>query len=529
MEKLSGRQLGGVRVEATITCPTLDLAVQNIAATPVLNLAEYLNPTLEAMQPYKVQSLRVPKDILIANIQDLLAKAEEQEVFQGCNESPAHPDSQQVIIDLFNALGWHTGRFEPTRWDDPAAWWLHSAGEAPVVTDNDMQMAVQAEERRQPSRALLKRRLHTMDALRSFYDHVRCQLPCPRCQKAAPALFNQGGCRQFRLQCNGCKAHWNQDQAREYFGQLLDQGQLDLSGLEGFAAADATDAADNDKMVAEVTTEEEEMDMPDLGSSSDSSGDDQAPVHPLHGPRRQSRRLRQPEPAVEAANTSTVVVLLPAAKRTAYQGPQMEEDVLQNILEQMDRDLGRLSASPACIRSMSRQLSVPVHSPTPVMPSSQPLRAKPLLNPVIGETWQHVVLRTVFNLKASLYINKDGNCMFRAIAYHLYGDQHAHMEVRRSALDWLQHNPGILAFAAQGEGHFSASAYLANMANPGEWGDEIMLIAIAQAYNASIMVFSAINTDTQEFNATVYPHDAPGPHYALVHIRDMQHYELLYP
>lgn len=526
MEKLSGRQLGGLRVEATITSPTLHLAVQNIAATPVLNLAQYLNPTIEAMQPYKVRSLKVPKDSFIANIRNLLAKAEEQEVFHGRDSNPAHPDSQQIIIDLFNALGWHTGRFEPTRWDHPAAWWLHSAGNAPVITNNDVQVEVEAGERRQPSKALLQQHLPSMDALRSFYDQVKQQLSCPRCNKAAPALFNQGGRRQFRLQCKGCKARFNQDQAREYFGQLLDQGHLDLSGLEAFP----TEEAGNDEVVEEVTTEEEETDMPDLGSSSGSSGEDQAPIHPLHGPRRQSKRLRQPEPVDEPVNPSSVVVILPAAKSTVYTGVQIKEGVLQNILDQLDQDLGMSAPSPTHHRSMSRQPgATSVHSPTPVMPLSQPLRAKPMLHPVIGETWQHVVLRTLFNLKVSMLIKKDGNCLFRAMAHHLYGNQSLHIEVRRSAIEWLEHNPGLLKFAAQGEGHFSASAYLANMAKPGEWGDEIMLMAISQAYHASIMVFFGQDASTSGFNSTVYPHDAPGPHYGLMHISKMQHYELLYP
>ncbi|PWY96812.1 hypothetical protein BCV70DRAFT_152195, partial [Testicularia cyperi] len=79
--------------------------------------------------------------------------------------------------------------------------------------------------------------------------------------------------------------------------------------------------------------------------------------------------------------------------------------------------------------------------------------------------------------------------MFRAMAYHLYNNMGSHMQVRRQALNWLERNMDILtAFAAQGEGHFSATEYLANMSQPGEWGDEIMLMAIAGAYSISIMV-----------------------------------------
>jgi len=120
--------------------------------------------------------------------------------------------------------------------------------------------------------------------------------------------------------------------------------------------------------------------------------------------------------------------------------------------------------------------------------------------------------------------------MFRAMAFHLTGNQGMHHQVRIKAINWLQRNPSILlAFAAQGEGHFSAATYLANMARPGEWGDEIMLMAISQAYNISIMVYSGQDADTGSFNSTIYPHNAPGPHYGLCHLATSQHYELLFP
>ncbi|MBM4932731.1 hypothetical protein HYO31_22350 [Vibrio parahaemolyticus] len=139
------------------------------------------------------------------------------------------------------------------------------------------------------------------------------------------------------------------------------------------------------------------------------------------------------------------------------------------------------------------------------------------------------MVRTLYNLKLSNFIGANGNCMFRAMAYHLTGSQDNHHTVRIRAINWLICNPSILmVFAAQGEGHFSAASYLSNMARPGEWGDEIMLMAIAQAYNISIMVYSGRDLETGDHNATIYPHDAPGPHYGLIHARRTQHYELVF-
>ena len=140
-----------------------------------------------------------------------------------------------------------------------------------------------------------------------------------------------------------------------------------------------------------------------------------------------------------------------------------------------------------------------------------------------------VTLTLTLTLKVSNVIGTDGNCMFRAMAYHLTGNQDLHMEVRMKAINWLQRNPGILAFAAHGDGHFSAATYLANMAKPGMWGDEIMIMAIAQAYDVSIMVYSGRDPQTGEYHATTYPHNATGPHCGLWHLTRSQHYELLFP
>lgn len=537
MEKVEGSALGGVRVEATVTSPTLHMAIQTIAHTPVLNIAEYIGPTHEEMQPYKIRSLRVSKEDYLANLRQLLSKAEEQEVFAGHNQSAPHPDSQQIIIDLFNALGWHTGRFEPTRWNNPGAWWLHSPGEAPVVTAGDVAAQKQAQAQQHPSKDLLKRQLRTMEALRAFYNQVKGQLTCPKCSKAAPALFNQGGRRQFRLQCKGCKARFNQDQAREYFGQLLDGGQLILPASLVHQAPAAEAGSD-------VVTEDDDTDMPDLGSSSDSStsGSDQAPVHPLHGPRRQSSRLRAYATGLARPSTWVVadeaegprpVVLIPACSSPPPPPVALDNDLdpaMEAILEELALDLAQARPQPAPVAA--NPAPAPVAAAPAQMPSSQPLDARPNLRPVHGLTGSDVAatLRALYNLKVSALIARDGNCMFRAMSYHLTGSQSLHMEVRKQAINWLKQNPDILlGFAAQGEGHFSAPTYLANMARPGEWGDEIMLMAISQAYNVSILVSSGRDPETGDFNVTIYPHNATGPHYGLCHIVKSQHYELLFP
>ena len=288
--------------------------------------------------------------------------------------------------------------------------------------------------------------------------------------------------------------------------------------------------------------------MPDLGSESDSSGVAQAAVHPLHGPRRQSMRLRQP--AVQATVASELhaygtdpVVLLPLARAAPAVAQTNDEDdsELQAMLDDLDQELGLAAshsvtlpperpAAPALSPNPFREVTAsPARSLSLVMPSVQRVQDRPNLRTVKGVSVLAAVIRNLYGLKVSNVIGTDGNCMFRAMAYHLTGNQDLHMEVRMKAINWLQRNPGILAFAAHGDGHFSAATYLANMAKPGMWGDEIMIMAIAQAYDVSIMVYSGRDPQTGEYHATTYPHNATGPHCGLWHLTRSQHYELLFP
>ena len=609
MANLRASQLGGLRVEATITSPTLHLAIMNISTTPVLNLDQYINPTLEEMQPYKLRSMMVSKQMYINNLKMLLAKAEEQEVFVGRNTSPAHPDSQQIIVDLFNALGWNMGRFEPTKWNDPSPWWDHSPGTA----DTQAVQAVQQIGSIPDSLATLGR-VQGVEAFLKLFTSIRDQVPCPTCKSPPPILFNQGGKKQFRLECRGCKARLNQEQAKKYFSMLMDKKVITINladhGLDKPApqAAPAPPTFSSDE-------EQEDVPMPDLG---DSSGSEQADVHPVTGDRRKSNRLskRAVQQALQleappvllpvrmaqtvgravplsnpleseeeeevdmledssedegvvdmepASNQSTspvqegeeeadqslpsqgpeLVISLPyRARSPVFYGPlsRKEDEMVRSVLEELELALGlspapqQPSSEPIPVLQEPAQESIsvpqqPSASPAaPVrLPSSQQLLQKPNLWHLEGLPPAQIIIRRLYNVKISLVIQGDGNCMFRAMSYHLYGDQDSHMAVRQAAIAWLQANLDTLhAFAAQGDGHFSAEQYLSRMSKYGEWGDEIMLMAIAQAHNVSIMVQAGLDESVGEFIGTIYPHDAPGPHCGLMFLAVNQHYQLMY-
>jgi hypothetical protein len=272
MQQLTERQLGGLRLEATVQSPTLERAWLKISQTPVLNLYEYTSPTLDAMVPYKLETMSITKEEYLQSFQELLAKAEENKVFFGRAELNAHPDSQQVIVDLFNALGWNTGRFKPTDWNDPDAWWLDcgetcsSSAEAasPAAPDS--------------RHVLLMDKLQGIPALLRFFQMARSGVPCPLCNTSGPIFNLDGGKKQFRLQCKKCRAKLNQRESREHFVKLVLEGELtvdpDALGL---------DEVENAPEKAPAKEPGEPLGFSDIGDSSGSE------IQPL----RQSRRIRK--------------------------------------------------------------------------------------------------------------------------------------------------------------------------------------------------------------------------------------------
>ena len=107
----------------------------------------------------------------------------------------------------------------------------------------------------------------------------------------------------------------------------------------------------------------------------------------------------------------------------------------------------------------------------------------------------------------STSIAKDGNCLFRAMSYHIHGTQELHMETRAKAVAYLQTRPDLVeAFVVEGSGHLGAGTYLAEMAKPGTWGDELALLALAEAHGISLWVYS-----DQSGQHSTYPGGASGP------------------
>eukprot|EP00966_Prymnesium_polylepis_P219979 5089010-Prymnesium_polylepis.1 len=81
-------------------------------------------------------------------------------------------------------------------------------------------------------------------------------------------------------------------------------------------------------------------------------------------------------------------------------------------------------------------------------------------------------------------ITGDGACMFRAVADQLWGKQERHAEVRQRAIETLRAQRDHFApFVPDDE---SFEQYLRRLSQPGEWGDNLMLQALASAFGVDI-------------------------------------------
>ena len=85
-----------------------------------------------------------------------------------------------------------------------------------------------------------------------------------------------------------------------------------------------------------------------------------------------------------------------------------------------------------------------------------------------------------------IHMEDDGNCQFRALATELYGDQKFHGTVRKTVCDRLASHAMEYSFYIGDDAEWQQ--YLAKMATPRTWGDELTLRAACDAYGVVVHV-----------------------------------------
>ena len=83
----------------------------------------------------------------------------------------------------------------------------------------------------------------------------------------------------------------------------------------------------------------------------------------------------------------------------------------------------------------------------------------------------------------------DGNCLYRAVALLVLGDENLHPEVRRVTCDYLEeHAAYFRRFVA-----VDFDTYVARMRLDGIWGDHVELMALSEIYDRTVEVWIAEN------------------------------------
>lgn len=418
--------LGGLHMEVTVVAASLQLAIEVISETPLLNLDAFLTNSLEYLHQYQLRIITVTKAEYLANLKHLLAKAETVRTFEGQNTARLHGNKKQIILDLFNALGSNTGRLKTTAFNAADAWWLDEE-------DQEQPAAAPVQEPEPPHLTL--NHIKGVPAMKALFTALRKQLPCHSSSDPGYTYTWDGQAQQFQLKCSVCGSKLNQSQAREHILQLVAQDELVLP--EEFQPAPA-------------------------------------------------KSTQSPSPA----EPMTMVEHLPTPE------------------------------APAATTTMQLR-SKTVQDPTPAMEMFVEIPWTPMLNAIIPMDGM-VEVPHLPGVRRSTTIKQDGNCLFRAVSYHVYGTEDNHMEVRADTVQWLHSQLHLVfTYAVEGNSHLGAHTWLAEMAKEGTWADELALLGLAEAHHCSLWVYS-----DQHDCHSVYPGGAGGPYQGLIHLGG-NHYEIL--
>ena len=72
-------------------------------------------------------------------------------------------------------------------------------------------------------------------------------------------------------------------------------------------------------------------------------------------------------------------------------------------------------------------------------------------------------------------VDTDGNCLFRSVAFQIYGDEELHMLIRQSSLDYILLNKSYFKDYIDLDIFNGIEHYCQHKKNDGIWGDHIEL------------------------------------------------------
>ncbi|SPO29582.1 uncharacterized protein UTRI_05404 [Ustilago trichophora] len=143
LAKFPALKLGGLRVEVTAFGRCLQEAKAKVDDSRLLDLHQWLNPTLPHMANCQLRVKFIKKRDYFSNFRELLSKAQHLGVFRGDNSRKPGKVRTYILQDLFNALGWNSGT-RTNRWEkDLGPWWTWVPTKADI--DSALEKVVEPE------------------------------------------------------------------------------------------------------------------------------------------------------------------------------------------------------------------------------------------------------------------------------------------------------------------------------------------------------------------------------------------------
>lgn len=200
----------GLRLEVSIRAPSLQAAKYAAVQSRLLD-AEFLFSD-EAAE-YQLASHTFRKADLLADVEELLEIAEKLKIFRGNSAKASSAIQRQVLIDLFNALGWHPGR-RPTALDANYPWW--------DSLESSLEVAAKLEE------------FTGKEKTRLLFGFVQVRLPCANqaCSKVGRYALT-GRDDNFRIKCGDCSKCLSSKLFRQHLAHVIVSGnsQIELGAL----------------------------------------------------------------------------------------------------------------------------------------------------------------------------------------------------------------------------------------------------------------------------------------------------------
>merc|ERR1719412_3112078 len=82
-------------------------------------------------------------------------------------------------------------------------------------------------------------------------------------------------------------------------------------------------------------------------------------------------------------------------------------------------------------------------------------------------------------------MEEDGNCLYRAFAYQIYGNANTHhQKVRKECCDYIDENKAFFSLYIP-----DFEKEMVKKRQKGEWGDHVDIIAMSELYNVPVRIF----------------------------------------